>query len=56
MKYPVPICAKCKHFNAEQWNCKAFKRIPIQILSGENDHSKPLPSQKNNIVFEPLEA
>lgn len=46
-----PICFKCKHFNVFG-GCKAFQDIPEEILSGENDHSKPLKNQKNDIVFE----
>lgn len=50
-----PICFNCKHFDIETSTCKAFPiEIPDEILSGENDHSKPLPEQKNNIVFEPI--
>lgn len=58
-----PICVKCKHFilNKKKNICDAFPReskkfpqgIPWEIVSGENDHSKPLPDQKNDIVFEP---
>ena len=60
------ICSKCKNFigikdepfknNIEpdyQITCRAFPNgIPDEILSGETDHTKPLPNQKNNIVFE----
>ena len=49
-------CNICKHYNREDWkhfSCKAFEDIPKEILRGKNDHSKPLPGQKNNIVFEP---
>ena len=28
--------------------------IPNAILDGDNDHSKPLPNQDNDIVFEPI--
>jgi len=49
------ICINCKHFDNAKFNCKAFKDIPYEILSGENDHSEPLEDQKNDIVFEPLE-
>jgi len=49
------ICFKCKNFNDIIGGCKAFPDdIPNEILSGENDHSKPLPDQKNDIVFEPI--
>ena len=55
---PIPICAKCKNFipNKKHNLCKAFPEppgIPWEIVSGKNDHSKPLPEQKNDIVFEP---
>jgi hypothetical protein len=49
-----PICENCKHLNKEINACEAFpKGIPDDILDGLNDHSKPLPEQRNNIVFEP---
>jgi hypothetical protein len=48
------ICFKCKHFREIEGGCSAFPDgIPNEITSGENDHDKPLPDQKNNIVFEP---
>lgn len=45
------ICFKCKHYTPLEGGCKAFDDIPNEILL-ENDHSKPLPDQKNDIVFE----
>lgn len=49
------ICFNCKHYNEEKGICKAFpKVIPEEILIGNNDHSKPLPDQGNDIVFEPV--
>jgi hypothetical protein len=48
------ICINCK-FLDKNLKCKAFpKGIPKEILLGENDHSKPLPNQENNIIFEPI--
>lgn len=45
-------CLRCKHLG-EPLTCKAFpKGIPREILGGKIDHSKPLPDQKNDIVFE----
>jgi hypothetical protein len=44
------ICFKCKNFNTN--GCLAFENIPDEIISGKNKHTKPLPGQKNNIVFE----
>ena len=51
------ICNKCKHhfWNVDTSSCAAFDNIPNEILDGDNDHSKPLPGQKNDIVFEPEE-
>jgi hypothetical protein len=49
------ICFKCKHFNRFEIGCNAFpKGIPDEITSGKNEHKKPLPNQKNNIVFEKI--
>lgn len=49
---PFVICINCKHY-IKGTKCKAFDQIPEIILFGKDDHSKPLPEQKNNIVFEP---
>lgn len=52
----TPICWGCKNFDRVEHACKAFpKGIPEEILTGQNDHSKPLPKQDNDIVFEPRE-
>jgi hypothetical protein len=48
------LCISCKYYEGAFF-CKAFpKEIPQQILTGENDHTKPLPNQKNDIVFEAI--
>lgn len=50
------ICFSCKHFNQETSKCPAFKGdIPDEIIFNDNKHTKPLPGQKNDIVFEPIE-
>ena len=50
----IAVCIGCKHY-AQSLTCKAFpKGIPKEIINCDNDHSKPLPGQKNDIVFEPL--
>jgi len=62
----VPKCftRKCQHYQGVKWFgeeesterniCKAFPDgIPDEIAYRDNKHSKPLPGQKNNIVFEP---
>jgi hypothetical protein len=54
--FSEPICNNCKHWNKGTLSCKAFSRIPKEILSGYNDHSKPLLSQDNDFVFEALTA
>jgi hypothetical protein len=47
------ICFKCKHFRMFEGGCDAFPDgIPDEITIGTNQHKKPLPNQKNNIVFE----
>lgn len=46
------ICEKCKHNRPISGGCNAFKNgIPETILL-DNKHDKPLPDQKNKIVFE----
>lgn len=51
------LCLMCKHHVLGN-ECEAFtKGIPDEIfLFGTNDHSKPLPEQKNDIIFEPFES
>lgn len=49
-------CLECKNY----WginHCHAFPDDPIpeKILTGEFDHSKKYPGQKNDIVFEPIQ-
>lgn len=45
------ICFECKHFEKIQLGCAAFPEgIPDKILR-DNEHSKPLPGQKNDLVF-----
>ena len=46
------ICFNCKHKKFNDIGCAAFKEgIPDEILLS-NNHSKPLPNKKNDIVFE----
>lgn len=52
----VFYCLICKNYNKDG-KCLAFPfGIPLDILRGEADHSKPLPKQDNEIVFEPIKA
>jgi len=45
-------CLECEHLG-EPLTCEAFpKGIPKEILDGKIDHSKLLPGQENDIVFE----
>lgn len=46
-----PICNYCKN-KYKYARCKAFNKIPDEILNGARGHLKPLPNQENNIVFE----
>jgi hypothetical protein len=50
--FVFPICNNCKN-KIDGLKCKAFDVIPDEIYDGENDHSKPLPGQKNDVIFEP---
>lgn len=51
----MPICFNCKHFikNSDKGSCGAFDKIPKEIFNEGDPHTKPLPTQKNKIVFEP---
>ena len=50
-----PQCSKCKHYNVFKYegvSCDAFQKgIPEEILSGDNDHTKPFKGD-NGIRFE----
>lgn len=52
-------CLDCKHLNDNMTTCKAFEKgIPIEILIGNWDHTKPFKNDKENdngISFERLE-
>ena len=54
----ISKCFNCKNktnLYTSTPTCKAFPNgIPDEIYFGENDHSKPLPNQKNDITFEPI--
>jgi len=55
-------CLFCKHFIGKKTNstylyCDSFKDgIPEKIIHNDFDHTKKHPDQKNDIVFEPIEA
>lgn len=49
------VCNRCIHKDELDWSCKAFEKIPDVILFEGNDHSKPLPKQGNDIVFEKID-
>lgn len=48
-----PVCIECKHYK-KNGQCSAFNEIPSLIWSEGDEHLKPLPGQKNDIVFEPI--
>ena len=56
MTSPIIPCASCEFlFLNGKKNCKAFPDgIPKDILTGEFDHRKKHPDQKNDILFEPI--
>jgi len=48
-----PQCKKCKNYSFGAV-CEAFKKgIPVEILTGEHDHTKPYKGD-NGIVFEKI--
>jgi hypothetical protein len=55
----IPICYKCKNREnlvSDPPVCKAFpKGIPDKIIFNGEQHNTPLPTQDNDIVFEPVE-
>jgi len=51
--YTIPVCDTCKYYKRGTLSCEAFTKIPSEILRSKNNHSKPLPSQKNNLVYSP---
>ena len=57
MIYERPICDTCIHALTDKpgARCKAFPDgIPPEILYGGNNHSEPLPDQKNKLVYTPV--
>lgn len=47
----LPKYNNCVH-HIDGLTCKAFDVITDSILFGENNHSKPLKIQQNNLVYE----
>ena len=37
-----PACNSCKHYILGTVSCKAFERIPDEVLNCENDHKLPI--------------
>ena len=53
---PTSICASCRHFNQDDWNCAAFKGpIPQEIISGKIEHTTAYPGD-NGLIYEPIKA
>lgn len=49
--FSFPACNTCKHHKGGI-KCSAFDKIPKEILLGRNRHTKVLPEQNNDIVYE----
>ena len=47
----LPKCNKCKNY-IDGLRCKAFDRIPDDILSSRFIHDKKYPTQDNDVLFE----
>ncbi len=45
-----PVCSFCAHLLGKR-ECKAFKKIPEKIWTGENNHTKPSPGD-NGLRFQ----
>ena len=55
MIFEQPTCFKCVHLNKNERKCTAFRdKIPDEIWLDGGKHKKPLKSQLNKIVFEPI--
>ena len=49
------VCLRCKHYRPLAGGCEAFGLdIPKKIIWEGDPHTKPLPEQENDIVFEPI--
>lgn len=48
------ICQNCIHYIGNL-KCFAFdNKIPIEIITGKNNHKSKLANQKNDLIFEKL--
>jgi hypothetical protein len=48
-----PVCNNCKN-KLRGLQCRAFDRIPDDILYGRSEHKKPYKDQKNDLIYEPI--
>lgn len=51
--FSFPVCNSCKnHLGSNK--CRAFDKIPEEILLGKNNHTEKVKGQKNDILFDPI--
>jgi hypothetical protein len=54
IQLPNSLCFKCKFYEF-RGKCSAFPDdIPDEVFSGDFQHTKPYPTQDNDIVFKPI--
>jgi len=47
-------CFECEHFEGgKDFSCKAFKKIPNEIVFNDKEHKKPVKGQIGDFVFTP---
>lgn len=61
IEYDVPLltikCNTCRHYlhDPEGPDCKAFYKIPSEIIIGDITHDHIIDGQKGSYIYEPAE-